>query len=61
MGTEKSDLGSTNGYANGKAVIANKVSAIKKQPGIVELVIGVGGIYASLYEPYSNHPLEKHT
>lgn len=39
----------TNGHTNGK--IAAPPIAAEKQYGFIELVIGVGGIYASLYIP----------
>ena len=41
-----------NGHANGKAAAAAPSAAPqKKQAGLLELIIGVVGIYASLYAP----------
>jgi solute carrier family 35 (UDP-galactose transporter), member B1 len=41
----------TNGHANGKAAAGNAPYE-QKQAGIPQLIIAVGGIYASLYYSY---------
>jgi len=41
----------TSGHANGKVSVSAPAAAQKKQAGLLELVIGVSGIYASLYGP----------
>lgn len=38
-----------NGHANGKAPAKPDVSQAENSPGLVQLAICVGGIYASLY------------
>ncbi|KFZ17350.1 hypothetical protein V502_04635 [Pseudogymnoascus sp. VKM F-4520 (FW-2644)] len=46
--TSPAPLGKANGYANGAVVAPVAAAAKKKQAGLLELVIGVSGIYASL-------------
>ena len=46
-----------NGHAANGAVVAPVAEAKKKQAGLLELVIGVSGIYASLYGPLVRVPI----
>lgn len=46
-----------NEHANGKIAVSAPAAAQKKQAGLLELVIGVSGIYASLYGPSNPHLL----